>query len=111
MHAIIAGGERRDMKVVEVLRKRGADINTPGEERNTLLDYAVDKGHIELVQFLLREGSNTHAKTCNGSTPINKAIINGHKAIVRLLLDWDTKSTSNLETTLTVIDDLMFSSG
>ena len=52
-------------KVWDLLQKGHHDVNLSDHRRNTALMYAVDEGHVEIVEALLSRGANVNAK--NGS--------------------------------------------
>ncbi|RYP68603.1 hypothetical protein DL771_006575 [Monosporascus sp. 5C6A] len=53
----------------------------------TLLSWAVEKGHKEIVQLLLDKGAEIDLKDSKSRTPLSWAAGKGHKEIVQLLLD------------------------
>ena len=62
------------------MRARTADGNEP-------IHVAADKGHLELVQWLVRttKGENVCAQDGDGWQPLHNAAINGHLDVVKWL--------------------------
>jgi hypothetical protein len=52
----------------------------------TPLHLAVLEGHVEVVEYLLGEGSPPNATEAHGLTPLHYAVLRGHEEIVGLLL-------------------------
>ena len=85
-------------KIVDLFLSRGASVDNPiklpnGAIGGTPLFLAAGRGHINIVQKLLKEGANPHYKTQEGNTPITIALHQGHKEIAELLVNYQ-KSTS-----------------
>ena len=51
----------------------GVDVNSQDKNKNTPLHFAVQKGFVEIVKFLLDNGTNIHARTDIGYTPLHGA--------------------------------------
>lgn len=51
----------------------GFDINAEDERGNTALIVAVQNNQRNLIDFLIRRGSNVNHKNCNGNTPLHFA--------------------------------------
>jgi RNA polymerase sigma factor (sigma-70 family) len=84
----------RDMELValesqlvtlEVLLVDGFDVNTRGEDGQTLLHWAAQKGHLEAVALLLKNGAEPNIKDEIGKTPLQWAIERDYQQIVDLL--------------------------
>ncbi|MBD0392011.1 ankyrin repeat domain-containing protein [Wolbachia endosymbiont of Pentalonia nigronervosa] len=65
------------------------DINNYfGYQEKTLLHYAAENGHKEVVEILLNNNAEINAKTTDkGLTPLHVAAQNGHLDVVNALLD------------------------
>lgn len=72
-------------RVVAVL-SRAVDCNLRSTSGFTPLMQASTRGHIAVVNLLLRAGADPNLATRDGWTPLHRAIANRHHAIVRLLI-------------------------
>ncbi|CAK9036919.1 unnamed protein product [Durusdinium trenchii] len=59
-----------------------------------LLEFAFD-GDLEAVQKLLEQSADPNAKDGRGNTPLSEAAVQGHRGLVRCLLDWKAPIGSN----------------
>lgn len=85
--ALIDAAKRGDLRQVQHLLDRGADVNAKDRWGNTRLMSASFGGHTELVRFLLQKGADINAKTKDGSTALSHAASKGHLGTVQLLLE------------------------
>jgi len=70
----------------ELLVKRGADINAIEEEyQSTPLGIAARWGHVEMVEYLLKQGADPNLSGAAWSTPIEWVRKKGHIQIEKLL--------------------------
>lgn len=76
--------ERHD--VVRALLDAGASVESPDDERRTLLHRAAALGHVEMARDLLARGANVAAVDATGATPLDAAARGGHVAVVRALV-------------------------
>jgi ankyrin repeat protein len=87
--AIVTG----DVMVVELLHKAGGNLNDKAERGalRTPLQLAVEKGHTEVIEYLLENGADVNAAPCirGGATAIQLAAIKGNVGLAeRLILDY-----------------------
>ncbi|XP_065565753.1 uncharacterized protein LOC136030611 [Artemia franciscana] len=80
----VANGHLGVVKVI--LKHEKLDINAKGNDDWTVLHIASQKNNLEIVRYLLSEGSNINARTKSGSKPIHIAAREGHKDTVQLFL-------------------------
>ncbi|XP_076074995.1 ankyrin repeat and KH domain-containing protein 1-like isoform X3 [Mytilus galloprovincialis] len=71
------------LDVADFLIKAGADYELGC---STPLMEAAQEGHLELVKYLLKAGSNVHAQTGTGDTALTYACENGHTDVAEVLL-------------------------
>ena len=65
-------------KVLEILKASDdarATVNARDDKGMTLLHWACDRGHIELVRTLLERGANVDSKDAEGMTPFASAVL------------------------------------
>ena len=70
---------------VATLLERGADIELSNDEGWTALFEAADKGHVETVRLLLKQGALPTAVDNRDSSPADYARSHGYQQIVDLL--------------------------
>jgi ankyrin repeat protein len=75
-----------DRDVVELLVKKGADINHPDENGNTPLHLAVKQDLLRLSKLLIAHGADVNSKDPMGHTPLWHAQAQQNEDIGRLLL-------------------------
>jgi peptidoglycan/LPS O-acetylase OafA/YrhL len=62
-------------EAVELLVKRGADVNAVDQSGGTALQGAAFLGHENVVDVLLRNGANVNAANRRGETPLDSAVL------------------------------------
>ena len=79
---------RGHLQIIEHLSKLIGDINIPMvHERKTPIILACEKGHIEVVKFMVPISTNPFASDNQGLNPLHIAASQGHANIVRYLLN------------------------
>jgi len=58
---------------VELLLKKGANVNAKDKYGGTALMYAAVKGHKEVVELLIENGADVNAKNIMGKTALMSA--------------------------------------
>lgn len=65
--------------IAKLLLNAGAKVDTIGENNRTPLHTAVHNGHVDVVEFLLKNGANPNLQAeVSRLTPLHVALINGH---------------------------------
>ena len=83
LEAARSGNLERITQIVD----SGVDINSKTEYGSTALFFACDRGHLEVVKYLLKTGAEVDAKdSFYNATPLTWAQANGHDEITLLLL-------------------------
>jgi ankyrin repeat protein len=72
---------------LDFLFKIEADKELSDMEGLSPIHYAVENGHIELVEYLLNYGANIESKDYSDKVALHYAAENGHTEIVKLLLN------------------------
>lgn len=67
------------LDLLRILVEAGATIDKPDRSGVTALMIAANRGYIEMVDFLIKSGSNVNAHTVEGSTPLLMATSGGHR--------------------------------
>lgn len=72
---------------MEHLFKHCANLNLANKQGDTALIWAADKGHKEVVKFLILHGADLHAVNQMGRSALFWAEQNGHEEVVRIIRD------------------------
>ena len=72
---------------VEVLLRRGAEIDSGDNDGRSALELASGRGHIDIVRLLLKHGAHLDWQDNEGCTPLMVACCNGHKEMASFLID------------------------
>jgi uncharacterized protein len=83
---VVAAREDRTEKVIDYLRQ-GMDPDTSDAAGTTLLMTAAANGNVRLVESLLRLRANILKNNKYGESALALAALNGHKEVVRILVD------------------------
>ena len=73
--------------IEEVVGKDPSLVLSSDKDGMTCLHWASDRGHSEMVRFLVEKGSAVNAQDHCGNTALHIAVMAGQKEVVRLLLD------------------------
>ena len=83
-------------KVTQIIES-GVDVNSKTEYGSTALFYACDRGHKELVKFLLDQGADPNAKdTFYNATPLTWAQSKSHNEIMGMLFTAGAKGADDM---------------
>ncbi|KAK2714306.1 hypothetical protein QYM36_008760 [Artemia franciscana] len=80
----VANGHLEVVKIL--LQNEKIDINAKGTDDLTVLHIASQENRLEIVRYLVSEGSNINAKNKSGSKSIHIAAREGHKDTVQFFL-------------------------
>jgi ankyrin repeat protein len=73
------------LKRLELLFRKGAQVNSVDKYGRTPLSYAVWNGNVAVVKRLIRAGARADLKDKIGGTPLSYSICNGNKEVIKLL--------------------------
>jgi ankyrin repeat protein len=82
--ALITATRHKNIKLCRVLLKRGAKINKSDSFSMTALHWASSLNFTEIVEMLFEYNANVNLMDLNNETPLQKAILNGHKGVVEV---------------------------
>jgi uncharacterized damage-inducible protein DinB len=82
IHATAANG---NLRVLQALLERGADVNAVQEGGYTALHEAAHRGDESMARLLLSFGADRDARTHTGQTPADVALADGHPALAQEL--------------------------
>jgi len=85
--ALINAAKEGDLKQVQELVDKGADVDAKNDYGKTALMEAADKGHLEVVKLLLNKGADVNARQKEGGTALTWAALSGRVEVVKLLLE------------------------
>ncbi|HBE66824.1 MAG TPA: hypothetical protein DDW52_01615, partial [Planctomycetaceae bacterium] len=81
-----AAARKGDLEAVMAEVRGGVDVDTPTPYAATALSFAADRGHLEVVQYLLDAGANPNVQdTFYKATPLSWAISRNRLEIIRAL--------------------------
>ncbi|NOU21978.1 MAG: hypothetical protein HOO93_09335 [Methyloglobulus sp.] len=85
LHAAI---DKQDIQLINVLIKKGADINQKAGLGNiSPLSLAVGSDNLELVKLFVENGANVNSSDDSGWTPLIVALENSHFEVAKFLID------------------------
>jgi ankyrin repeat protein len=73
------------VEMIEELLAHGFDVNSVDRDRYTLLMWAAQKGRLDLVRCLLKNGADVNMKSDLCRTALSMAAKNDHKNVVNVL--------------------------
>ncbi|XP_058969221.2 acyl-CoA-binding domain-containing protein 6 [Pocillopora verrucosa] len=82
-----------NVKRMDVLLNKGENINAKDEQGMTLLHWACDRGHEEVVIYLIKNKAEVNIQDADGQTPLHYAATCDFLSIVKELLQCGGDST------------------
>uniref|UniRef100_A0A5K3ETX1 ANK_REP_REGION domain-containing protein n=2 Tax=Mesocestoides corti TaxID=53468 RepID=A0A5K3ETX1_MESCO len=77
------------LEVVQLLVEWGFSVNQPTSQNEaTALSLACNGGHVQVVEYLLKNGANPHYELRDGCTMLIEAARSGSPAVLRMILDY-----------------------
>jgi ankyrin repeat protein len=78
-------------KVVAVLLREGAEVNTTNNDGRTPLMLAAGRGHDKVVQMLLDNGADATSVDTDGRAAVDYASLKGYRRVTRLMRSYAKK--------------------
>ena len=97
---LIKAAARGDLRDVNALLERGANVNAEDDVHNSALNEAAHKGSIEVAERLLAAGAEVEHKGGADLTPLMNAAVTGQINVVRLLLTRGARVSNDLLNTV-----------
>jgi ankyrin repeat protein len=85
-----------DLATVNVLLRKGTDVNVKEASGSTALMVAAFKGNLEIVKVLMDKGADVNLKDKAGGTALSRAISFNHMDIAQFLLEKGAKDDNSL---------------
>ncbi|HNT28501.1 MAG TPA: ankyrin repeat domain-containing protein [bacterium] len=83
----VSAAREGDLNAVKTFYNTGGDINKPNARGQTALMWAAQRGHLEVVKFLVQLGANVNAVDADRQEPVLMwATKKGHKEVVEFLI-------------------------
>lgn len=76
-----------DIQQVEQLLKKNFDVNQPDETQLTLIHWAADRGHEDIIRLLIKYGADLNVRDEDGQTPLFYAAHASNIPCIKLLLE------------------------
>ena len=83
---IVEAAKQGDTPALRTLIKQHADVNTPGPDGMTALDWAARSNDLDMARLLIDAGANVKFANRYGITPLSLAATNGSAPMIELLL-------------------------
>ena len=90
--------ENPDIRIIELLVERGADVNVMDFYDNPPLYYAAEKNTLEMVRYLVSLGNDPLWENIDGDNPLTVSACNPHKDVLEyfFLLGVDIDGVSDI---------------
>ncbi|MBZ8181148.1 ankyrin repeat domain-containing protein [Oscillatoria salina] len=88
--------DKGHQELVDILAKRGVNINALCEDSFTALHRAVLSNHLEVVKTLINYGAEVNCQDINGFTSLHIAVINNNLEIISTLIENEAQVNSRL---------------
>jgi len=79
--------KENNIEEIEILLKKGINVNTKSDELWTPLHLATELGFKNIIEFLIKNGANVNVYAKDNISPIILAIEQGSKDIVEILIE------------------------
>ena len=90
-----AGGRKGNIEAVKQYLAAGTDVDAKDKYGRTPLHYAAGHGHKEITEILITKRADVNAKTNDGFTPLDWAILSKQTKTAALLRKHGGKTVQN----------------
>jgi outer membrane protein assembly factor BamB len=86
--ALREAARQGDLARVTALVETGVAVDAPTRYGATPLFYAAERGHLDIVRFLIARGASVHIEdSFYGNSPLSRALAGGHFDVARYLIE------------------------
>ena len=89
--------KEKDLETIELLIKKGVDVNSKDKSGYTPLHWAAEYGHKKIVELFLDNGSDVNTTAdgyCIGATPLHLAAWKGYTEVAQALIEAEAEVTA-----------------
>ena len=86
-HKLHKAVQKGDLKRVQKLVAKGADVNEPGPNGASPLFFAANTGSVQVAKFLLSKGARVNLLTPGGGTALHSALLQRQTDLALFLID------------------------
>ena len=109
MESLWSGARQGNFDSVKKAIESGTDVNSKTDYGATALSFAADRGHVEIVQYLISQKANPNVKDrFYGATPMDWASSHGHYEIMKVLVKGGASNISPAFTKSITKNDIDF---
>jgi ankyrin repeat protein len=88
---LIKAIEMKNIPIIDILIKNGADINKSFNYGDTLLTYAIKFYSIDTIKLLIEKGADVNKPNSYGNTPLHFAVLTNKIDVIKLLFEKGAK--------------------
>ena len=93
LHCAVSSPFPKRKAVVEILHRKGANLNDKNKEFLTPLHVAAEKSHYDVMEILLKHGAKVNALDGVGQTSLHRSARDGNVQACRVLLGFGADPT------------------
>ncbi|XP_045483729.1 poly [ADP-ribose] polymerase tankyrase [Harmonia axyridis] len=93
VHAVVSSLYPKRKQVLELLIRKGAQLNEKNKDFLTPLHIAADNSYYELIDLILRNGGKVNALDRSGQTALHRCAKDGNVQVCRILLSYNVDTT------------------
>ena len=93
LHCAVVSPFPKRKSVVDILYRKGSNLNEKNKDLLTPLHLAAEKSHYDIMDILLKHGAKVNALDSNGQTALHRCAREGNVQACRILLSFGVDST------------------